>query len=53
MNFEAVDRAPEDQLNRVLWHAMKGPTVPYPQWAIGAFEDDDEEENEDEEDGDE
>lgn len=48
MNFEAVDRAPEDQLNRVLWHAMKGPKAPYPQWAIGAFEEDDEEDEQDE-----
>lgn len=46
MNFEQVDRAPEDRLNRVLWHAMRGSQVPYPQWAIGAdAEEEEEEEN--------
>ncbi|MEI8212873.1 MAG: bifunctional YncE family protein/alkaline phosphatase family protein [Planctomycetota bacterium] len=45
MNFEQVDRAPEDKLNRVLWHAMKGSHVPYPEWAV-RFVDEDEEEQE-------
>ncbi|MBI4625388.1 MAG: beta-propeller fold lactonase family protein [Verrucomicrobia bacterium] len=42
MNFRAVDQAPEDQLNRILWRAMKGSRVPYPEWAItpGAEDDD-------------
>ena len=43
MNFEQVDRAPEDRLNRVLWHAMRGSHVAYPQWAIGSLEEDEEE----------
>jgi len=43
MNFEQVDRAPEDRLNRVLWHAMRGSHVAYPQWAIGTLEEDEEE----------
>jgi hypothetical protein len=30
MNFEEYDRAPEDELNRVLWRWKKGPNVPYP-----------------------
>ena len=30
MNFEEYDRIPEDELNRVLWRAVKGPGVPYP-----------------------
>ena len=30
MNFREYDRAPEDQLNRILWAAAKGPGVPYP-----------------------
>jgi DNA-binding beta-propeller fold protein YncE len=44
MNFREVDKAPEDQLNRILWRAMKGSAVPYPEWAItpGADDDDDE-----------
>lgn len=46
MNFREVDRAPEDRLNRVLWHAMKGSQTPYPEWAISVVEDEDEEERE-------
>jgi YVTN family beta-propeller protein len=30
MNFEEYDRAPEDELNRILWRAAKGANVPYP-----------------------
>jgi len=30
MNFREYDRAPEDELNRILWAAAKGPKVPYP-----------------------
>jgi YVTN family beta-propeller protein len=30
MNFRQYDRAPEDELNRILWFAAKGPGVPYP-----------------------
>lgn len=41
MNFREVDKAPEDQLNRILWRAMKGSRVPYPEWAITAGADDD------------
>ncbi len=49
MNFREIDRAPEDKLNRVLWHAMKGSTEPYPEWAVSAYvEDDDDEAHEDE-----
>jgi hypothetical protein len=29
MNFEEFDRAPEDELNRILWYVAKG-DVPYP-----------------------
>lgn len=43
MNFREVDRVPEDQLNRILWRAMRGTQVPYPEWAVMA---DDEEEEE-------
>jgi YVTN family beta-propeller protein len=41
MNFREVDRAPEDQLNRILWRAMRGSRDPYPEWAITAGADDD------------
>ncbi len=30
MNFREYDRAPEDELNRILWFVAKGPDVPYP-----------------------
>ena len=42
-DFTRVDRAPENLLNRILWRAMKGTDVPYPEWAIdpGADDDDD------------
>jgi DNA-binding beta-propeller fold protein YncE len=41
INFQQVDRAPEDVLNRILWRAMRGSQTPYPQWAITANADDD------------
>jgi YVTN family beta-propeller protein len=30
MDFEGYDRAPEDDLNGILWRAVKGPAAPYP-----------------------
>jgi hypothetical protein len=30
MDFDEVDEADEDTLNRVLWHSVKGYDVPYP-----------------------
>jgi YVTN family beta-propeller protein len=30
LDFDDVDRADEDTFNRILWHAVKGPGVPYP-----------------------
>lgn len=39
--LDEVDRCPEDVFNRILWRAMKGPDVPYPEWAIKLVEDDD------------
>ena len=41
MNFREPDRAPEDVLNRILWHAMRGTSDPYPQWAITPTADND------------
>jgi DNA-binding beta-propeller fold protein YncE len=40
MNFAEIDRAPEDELNRVLWRAMRG-DEPYPEWATSVSVDDD------------
>ncbi len=36
-----VDRCPEDELNRILWRAMRGSCAPYPEWAVSAVEDED------------
>ena len=36
--LEEADRCPEDLLNRILWHAMKGSEAAYPQWAVRAGE---------------
>jgi len=32
--LEKVDQCPEDLLNRIIWHAQKGPHALYPAWAI-------------------
>ena len=37
----APDQCPEDLLNRILWHAMRGYEVPYPAWAVTTITDDD------------
>jgi YVTN family beta-propeller protein len=34
------DQCPEDVLNRILWHAMKGPDASYPTWAVQHVADD-------------
>ena len=34
LNFRQVDACPEDTLNRILWHAVKGSAAPYPAWAV-------------------
>jgi YVTN family beta-propeller protein len=41
LNLRRVDACPEDALNRILWHAVKGASVPYPAWAVNVIEDDD------------
>jgi YVTN family beta-propeller protein len=28
-----IDACPEDLLNRIIWHAQKGPDAPFPRWA--------------------
>jgi hypothetical protein len=30
LDFSRVDACPEETLNRILWHAVKGSAVPYP-----------------------
>jgi hypothetical protein len=39
--LKKADQCPEDLLNRILWHAMKGSAIPYPEWAITRGVDDD------------
>ncbi len=39
LDLTRPDRCPEDTLNRILWHAMKGSGVPYPAWAVRASQD--------------
>jgi hypothetical protein len=41
INFDEPDKAPEDLLNRILWHAQMGTSAPYPEWAVHLVEDDD------------
>ena len=41
LDLREVDRCPEDVLNRILWHAMKGPHEPYPLWAVTTDREDD------------
>jgi len=41
LNFRQIDACPEDTLNRILWHAVKGSAVPYPAWAVNLVPDDD------------
>jgi YVTN family beta-propeller protein len=41
LRLDQPDRCPEDVLNRILWHAMKGSQAPYPEWAVGRQGEDD------------
>ncbi len=41
LDLRRVDACPEDVLNRILWHAQKGSSAPYPLWAITRTEYDD------------
>ena len=41
LNLEVPDKCPEDELNQILWRAMKGSETPYPRWAVKNVEDDD------------
>ena len=41
LRFDREDECPEDVLNRILWHAMKGSQAEYPLWAVKSVPDDD------------
>lgn len=38
--LDEVDQCPEDLFNRILWHAMKGSSAPYPAWAVKVEDED-------------
>jgi hypothetical protein len=38
--LQLPDQCPEDELNKILWHAMKGSKEPYPAWAALVRDDD-------------
>jgi DNA-binding beta-propeller fold protein YncE len=40
LNFRRIDACPEDTLNRILWHAVKGSAAPYPAWAVTLADED-------------
>jgi len=46
LNFKRVDACPEDTLNRILWHAVKGSAAPYPAWAVTFVPDDEDDRKE-------
>jgi YVTN family beta-propeller protein len=41
LNLQQGDKADEDTLNRIIWHATKGYDVPYPEQYAGGKDDDD------------
>ena len=41
LRIDEPDKCPEDLLNRILWHAMKGPDAAYPEWAVTKIKDED------------
>jgi YVTN family beta-propeller protein len=38
--LDKPDQCPEDEFNRILWRALKGPQTPYPAWAVKATDED-------------
>ena len=38
--LDKADQCPEDVFNRILWRAMKGPQMPYPEWAVKVVDED-------------
>ena len=39
-NSARFDACPENILNRILWHAVRGSGAPYPAWAVSAERED-------------
>ena len=46
LNFKRIDACPEDVLNRILWHSVKGSAAPYPVWATSGRGGDDDDKKE-------
>lgn len=40
LNFRMIDACPEDTLNRILWHSVKGGGTAYPEWAVTLVDED-------------
>jgi hypothetical protein len=38
--LEKADQCPDDVLNRIIWRAMKGSRVPFPDWASPGHDND-------------
>ena len=38
--LDKEDQCPEDLFNHILWRAVKGSQVPYPDWAVKVVDDD-------------
>ncbi|HEX4147101.1 MAG TPA: alkaline phosphatase family protein [Pirellulales bacterium] len=49
MPLDEVDEADEGELNRILWHAMRGRDDTYPAWAVLADDGDDDKKDDDDE----
>jgi len=45
LDLRGPDRVPEDQLNRILWRAVRGTGVAYPEWAISRVGEEEEEDD--------
>ncbi|HEX3727360.1 MAG TPA: bifunctional YncE family protein/alkaline phosphatase family protein [Pirellulales bacterium] len=43
--LDDVDRADENTLNRILWHAARGRDDSYPAWAVSLIDDDDDDDD--------
>jgi len=41
LNFRRIDACPETVLNKIIWHSVRGPAEPYPDWAVSVVQDDD------------
>jgi YVTN family beta-propeller protein len=45
LNFKKIDACPEDTLNRILWHSIKGSDSLYPIWAVTLIQEEEDDDN--------